>query len=66
MKSVYIAEDTQEEGILSFFKEFTGLTAKEIEILALLIHNKGMMVEDLAEVIGFGYTTIKTPTNEVA
>ncbi|MBU7028485.1 MAG: MarR family transcriptional regulator [Theionarchaea archaeon] len=59
MKAVYIAEGTQEEGILSIFKVFTGLTAKEIKILTLLVNNNGMIVANLAEVTGFDYTTIR-------
>jgi len=59
MKMVYIAEGTQEEGILSTFKVFAGLTAKEIKILALLISNNGLVVADLAQVTGFDYATIK-------
>ncbi len=38
---------------------FTGLTAKEIKILALLISNNGLGVADLAEITGFDYITIK-------
>jgi len=59
MKLVYIAEGTQEEGILSVFEEFAGLTAKEIKILALLIHNNGLGIADLAQITGLDYTTIK-------
>ncbi|MBU7030720.1 MAG: MarR family transcriptional regulator [Theionarchaea archaeon] len=59
MTSVYIAEGAQEEGTLSFFKEFTGLTTREKRILALLIENNGMIVEDLARITGFNYTAVK-------
>jgi len=61
MKSVYIAEGNiqKEEETLSYFKEFTGLTTREIEILALLVDNSRMIVEELARVTGFNYTTIK-------
>ena len=59
MTMVYIAEGTHKERILSVFKEFTGLTSKEIKILALLTHNNGLVVADLAEITGFDYATIK-------
>ena len=59
MTSVCIAEGAQEEGILSVFEEFAGLTAKEIKILALLTNNNGLVVADLTEITGFDYTTIK-------
>jgi len=59
MTTVYIAEGTHKEGTLSVFKEFTGLTAKEIRILALLTHNNRLGIADLAGITGFDYTTIK-------
>jgi len=59
MTSVYIAEGTQKEGILSVFKEFAGLRVKEIEILALLTYNNGLTVADLTGITGFDYTTIR-------
>jgi len=61
MTSVYIAEGTQEE----VFKEFAGLTAKEIKILALLTYNNGLGLADLAGITGFDYTTIKEILNSL-
>jgi len=61
MKLVYIAEgNTQKEKeALSVLKVSTELTAIEIKILALLIDNNGMIVEDLVELTGHDYITIK-------
>jgi len=59
MTTVYIAEGTHKEGTSSVFKVSTGLTAKEIKILALLTHNNGLGVADLVGITGFDYGTIK-------
>ncbi|MBU7029180.1 MAG: MarR family transcriptional regulator [Theionarchaea archaeon] len=61
MRLVYIAEGNTQKAkeALSVLKESTELTAIEIKILAVLIDNDGMIVEDLVELTGYDYTTVK-------